>query len=111
MPLSMIVFGILVAVGLLGFIYITIDTHKANEAIIKEARKEVEEGLEEVRDRIEKIKIRRLEEAKKEINQTFLEKMTKHQIEDLADQYDIQVSIYKRKDLMIQDFLTALNNK
>lgn len=111
MELVITIIGILITAGLLFLLHRMVDQYNANQALIKFFRKEIEDDLVVLEEQIEGFRDKEYSHAKRLIDREFLENLTKTKINSLAQGLDIQVSVHKRKADMIEDFLTALNNK
>lgn len=87
-------------------------SQKRRDAYICEVRRELEEGLDQVGREIDTMSRRtdrRVED--KPLTKEYLSGLTKPEIEDLGDRYNVKLSLYRQKNEMIQDFISQMNGK
>lgn len=111
MNIGFVVFGTIVSMGLLFWLFKIVDGYNSNQKLIKSYKKEIEEDIENLEHDLSDIRAKEIDNARKLIDREFLESLTKGKISALAEKLDIPVSIHKRKAEMVDDFLTGLNSK
>jgi uncharacterized membrane protein YhiD involved in acid resistance len=109
MHTAMVVLGIFAACVFLYFLNLIKERENDLSAKIASIRKEIEAGAEEVEKDIERLRIRGIEEAKKTVSPDSLRHMTKSEIKSFGKSFNIDLSMRKKKDQMIQDFFSELN--